>query len=191
MLRHRVLVWLALAAAGFYAATGAIELTHDQPTVFADAIDYWLEGFFVAALAASTAVLAALVRTGGRMAAIGWGLAATGNAALLVAALATAVKGRETLDILFAVGFLAIVSGYLILAVLDAGRRLAPARAGLVLLVGFIGGAVFDGLMGGGGGLVFAAVWVALAGLVSGEFLTPPWPGLRPEPQTPQRRLTR
>ena len=40
MSRRNALSLFALAAAGFYAITGAIELAHDQPTVFADPMDY-------------------------------------------------------------------------------------------------------------------------------------------------------
>jgi hypothetical protein len=169
MQRRSTLFWIALTAAGLYAATGAIELVHDQPTVFADPIDYWLEGIFVAALAASVTVLASLARARwtGAGTTFGWTPAACGHLALLVAALVTAIEGREALDVVFPLGVLAIVAGYLVLAVLDARRRLVPRGAGLVLLAGFVAGAVVDGALGGGGGLVFAASWAALARLIS------------------------
>jgi hypothetical protein len=169
MSRRRTVSLLALAAAGLYAIAGAVELAHDQPAVFADPIDYWLEASFVAALAASVAVLAALGRAGlaGRSGTIGWHVAAAGNAALMVAATATLVAGRESLDPLFGLGFLAIVIGYLTLTVIDLRRKLVPRRGGLVLLAGFVATAVVDNLVAGAGGLVLAAAWAALSRLIA------------------------
>jgi hypothetical protein len=169
MSRRNTLYLLALAAAGFYAIAGAIEVAHDQPTVFADPIDYWLEASFVAGLAATVAVLASIGRAGlsGRAGTIGWLLAAAGNAALLVAATATLVAGRESLDPLFVLGFLAIVVGYVTLAVTDARGKLVPRRGGLVLLAGFVATAVVDNLVAGAGGLVLAAAWAALSRLIA------------------------
>lgn len=169
MSRRSTLSLAALAAAAFYAITGAIELAHDQPTVFADPIDYWLEACFVAALAASAGVLAAIGRAGlsGRSGSSGWLIAAGGNAALLVAAAATLVEGRESLDPLFGLGFLAIVVGYLTLAVIDLRGKLLPRRGGLVLLAGFVATAVIDNLAAGAGGLVLAATWAALSRLIA------------------------
>ena len=179
MVRPSTLFWLAAAVAGLHALTGVLEVTHDQPTVFADPIDYWIEGVFSAALALSVVVLASLARAGasGRNGAIGWTMAAGGHAALLLAALATAIDGREALDALFPLGFLAIVAGYVTLVVLDLRKRLLPSRAGLVLLIGFVGAVVVSGLAGAlldsggdggtGGGLALAASWAALARLIS------------------------
>jgi hypothetical protein len=169
MSRRNTLSLLALAAAAFYALTGAIELAHDQPTVFADPIDYWLEACFVAALAASVAVLVSIGRAGlsGRSGTIGWLVAAAGNAGLLVAAAATLAGGRESLDPLFGLGFLAIVVGYLTLAVVDVRGTLVPRRGGLVLLAGFVATAVLDNLVAGSGGLVLAAAWAALSRLIA------------------------
>jgi len=94
-----------------------------------------------------------------------------------VAALATALDGREALDALFPLGFLAVVAGYVTLAVLDLRKRLLPPGAGLVLLIGFIGAVIVSGVVGAlldsggdggtGGGLVLAASWAALARLIS------------------------
>jgi hypothetical protein len=160
---------VALAAAAFYAITGAIELAHDQPTVFVSPIDYWLEACFVAGLAAGVAVLASLGRAGlsGRAATIGWVVAAAGHAGLLIAASATLVNGRESLDPLFGLGFLAIALGYLILAAVDVKGTLIPRRGGFVLLGGFVATAVLDNLVAGAGGLVLAAAWAAFSRLIA------------------------
>lgn len=169
MFRRSNLVRIALVAAALYAVTGALELAHDQPAVFADPIDYWIEGTFALALLASVVVLASLARAGlsGRAGTIGWTLAVVGNAALLFAAAATALEGRESLDPLFPLGFLVIVASYATLAAVDLRRRLDPPRAGLVLLVGFIATAVVDNLVVGGGTLVLAATWAAVGRLTA------------------------
>ena len=169
MSRRTMLTRLALLAAGAYAVTGALALSHDQPTVFADTIDYVIEASFALALVVSVGVLLSIgrARLSGRAATVGWTLAAAGNAALATAALATAIEGGEALDPLFPLGFLAIVVAYLTLAVLDIRRRLAPSRAGLVLLVGFVATAVIDNVVTGGGTLVLAATWAALGRMIS------------------------
>ena len=169
MSRRTILTRLALLAAAAHAVTRALELSHDQPTVFADPVDYAIEGGFVLALLASVGVHLAIgrARLSGRAAIVGWLLAAAGNAALATAALATAIEGREALDPLFPLGFLVVVVGYLTLAVVDLRRRLTPSRAGLVLLVGFVATAVIDNVVTGGGTLVLAATWAALGRLIS------------------------
>ena len=169
MSRPTILVRLALVAVGAYALTGALELSHDQPAVFADPLDYVIEAMFALALIASTAVLVVLCRAGlsTRAATIGWGIAAAGNTALATAALATVIAGREVLDPLFPLGFLMIVAGYLTLTATDLRNRLIPPRSGLVLLVGFVATAIVDNLVVGGGTLVLAATWAALTRVIS------------------------
>lgn len=168
MSRHSNLVRLALVAAGAYAVTGALELSHDQPTVFSDPVDYVIEAAFVVALLASVSVLVWLCRAGlsTRPATVGWAVAAAGHIALATAALATALAGRETLDPLFPLGFLAIVAGYLALAASDVRNHLVPSRSGIVLILGFVATAIVDNLVTGGGTLVLAATWAALARLM-------------------------
>ena len=176
MSRATMLARLALIAAGAYALTGALELTHDQPTVFVDPIDYVIEMAFVLALAASVGVLFSIgrARLSGRPATVGWMLALAGNAALATAALTTTIEGREALDPLFPLGFLAIVAGYLTLAAVDLRSRLVPPRAGLLLLLGLSATAVIDNLVTGGGTLVLAATWAALSRLISAPDVTRP-----------------
>lgn len=169
MPRHTILVRLALIAVGAYALTGALELSHDQPAVFADPLDYVIEAMFALALIAGTGVLLLLFRArlSTRAATIGWGLAAAGNATLATAALATALAGREVLDPLFPLGFLTIVAGYLTLTAADLRNRLIPPRSGLVLLIGFVATAIVDNIVIGGGTLVLAATWAAFSRLMS------------------------
>ncbi len=169
MSHHSIIVRLALVAVGAYAVTGALELSHDQPAVFSDPVDYVIEAAFVVALLAGGGVLLWLCRAGlsTRSATVGWAVAAAGHAALATAALATALAGRETLDPLFALGFLAIVAGYLTLAVSDLRNHLVPSRSGIVLVVGFVATAIVDNLVTGGGTLVLAATWAAFARLMA------------------------
>jgi hypothetical protein len=169
MTRHPILSRVALLAAGAYALTGTVELLHDQPAVFADPADYVIEAAFAVALLASVTVLLLLARArlSSRPASVGWGLAAAGNATLATAAIATAIAGREALDPLFPLGFLAIIAAYLTLTACDLRNRLTPPRSGLVLFVGFIATAIIDNLVTGGGTLVLAATWTAFARLLS------------------------
>lgn len=169
MSRHNAIVRLALVAVGAYAVTGALELSHGQPTVFSDPVDYVIEAAFFVALLASVSVLLWLCRAGlsTRPATVGWAVAAAGHAALATAALATALAGRETLDPLFPLGFLAILAGYLTLGASDLRNHLAPARSAIVLVVGLVATAIVDNLVTGGGTLVLAATWAALARLMS------------------------
>ena len=159
MSRTRSIALLALTAAGLYAVTGAIGIAHDQPTAFADPIDYVLEWAFVGALAATVLALAILGRSGAGLGAL---IAAIGHVLVLVPATATAVDGREALDTLFVAGFLTIVVGYLILAVGDARRRLSPAGIGLILLLGWCATVAVDATTGAGG-FVLAASWAGVA----------------------------
>ena len=170
MSRTRSIALLALAAAGLYAVTGAIGIAHEPPTTFADPIDYVLEWAFVGALAATVVALTILGRSG---AGFGAFVAALGHLLLLVAATATAVDGREALDALFGAGFLAIVAGYVILAVRDARGRLSPARVGLILLLGWIASVAVDATTGAGG-FVLAASWAGVARLTSPSAATAP-----------------
>ena len=174
MSRRALLNRLALVAAGAYALTGALELSHDQAAVFVDPIDYAIEIAFVLALAASVGVFFSIgrARLSGRTATVGWMLALAGNTALATAALATTIEGREALAPLFALGFLAIVAGYLALAAVDLRGRLVPPRAGLLLLLGFSATAVVANLVTAGGSLVLAATWAALSRLICAPDVT-------------------
>jgi hypothetical protein len=163
MTRSKHIVPLALAAAGAYAVTGAIGLVDEQGSPFTDTLDYVLEWVFVAALAATVGALVLLAReAASRAATIGAGLAAAGNSALLVAATATAIGGRETLDPLFGIGILAIIAGYITLTVADVRGRLAPKGLGLILLIGWFASIPVD-VATGAGGLMLAAAWAGVA----------------------------
>ena len=160
---------VALAVAGLYAAVGALELMSDHQADdgarLTETVDYALEWLFASASAAAAVALVILGTTvahrWGRVAAI---CSAAGNGTLAIAAAATAVNGRESLDALFGVGILALVAGYVTLATLDARRRIQPRRAGIALLVGYIAAIITD-VAGIGGGFMLAASWAAVAHL--------------------------
>lgn len=159
----RSLPLLALGAGLLYALTGALELGHDQATVFADPADYVIEVLFVGALALGVAALAGLAFAARGVVKVAWWLAAGGHAVLVVAAAATAVRGRESLDPAFPLGVLAILLGFALASVLDLRGRVHPARAGLVLLAGWVGAMVLSGV--DLGSLALAAGWCALGRL--------------------------
>ena len=147
-------IMLPLATAALFALTGALELAHDQVSPFTSALDYLIEGAFVAALAAGAAALWQLRDHGGRLA---WTAAAIGYSTLVLAAGATFVRGQEALDPVFPVGVLAITLGLLVAAIVDARGRLAPRGAGLVLLAGWAITVASDSALG------IAAGWALVA----------------------------
>ena len=175
MSRHTRLAPLACVAAAGYAVTGAVELAHDQAPVFADTLDWVIEGAFAIAMAASFVVLVAIARATRRRPepATGWALAAIGTAALGAPALASTIAGRHTFDPLFIdLGLLAIVIGYLMLALAHLRHRLPSPSAGLVLFAGFIPFMLIDthatgNLLAGCAWLIVAASWAWVAGLIS------------------------
>lgn len=164
--------WVATAG---YAVTGALELLHDQSPQFASPLDYLIEIAFAVSLGA-TAVAAYAFATGrsrSRVVRVGWLLATLGHLALFASAAATAVAGHDALGPAFLLGLLCSLSGYGALSVADLRGRVAPARVGVVLLVGFVGSVVLGAVTavlltdGGGGTLALAASWAAVARLLA------------------------
>lgn len=176
MSTHTRLRTLSMIAAVSYGAGAALELVREQPTTFTSPLDYLIEAGFVGGLAATVAVLVGLIRRQrAAVAKVALGVAAAGNAALLVAATGTLVLGREVLSGVFGIGLLGIVAGYLGLAVVDLLRRLTPRLAGVILMLGFAGSIVVSGLLaallghggdnGTAGGFALAAAWIAVGRL--------------------------
>lgn len=155
---------LALTAAGLFAATAAIDIPHDQAEPFVSTADFALEALFAFSLAAATVTLASLARAAGAwVARAGFGLAAAGSGALSVVAAATHVNGHDVLGSVFPIGLLAILLGYLTLAVGDLRRRVQPRCAGLVLLAALVG---MIALGDGYGLLAWSVGWVGIAALL-------------------------
>jgi hypothetical protein len=157
-----------------YAVVGALQLAFDQATVFASASDYVIEWLFVAALVLTIGLFARAARASeDRLTAVAWTIAAAGQTAMGVAALVTAVAGRESLDVVFPLGVLLTLVGLVVLAVQDVRRRVLPSRAGLVLAGAFVLSIPADVLVEAGS-LALAAGWLAVARLAaSGRELAP------------------
>ena len=140
-------ITLPLAAALGFAATGALQLVHEQAQPFASAADHAIEGAFLVALCAAAAALWQRRRTWA------WTLAAGGHAALAVCAAATFARGADALGPLFPLGLLAILVGL----VAATASRTAPRRVPAILLAGWVVSLAV------GSPLVLAAAWIAVA----------------------------
>jgi hypothetical protein len=163
----RSLLPSALVAGVLYAAVGVLELVHGQGAVFTSPVEYVIEWLFAGALCAVVGVLAGSARSAAdRLTATACAVAAAGTAAMGIAAVATAVTGRESLDALFPLGVLLAGAGLLGLAVQDVRRRVHPARAGIVLAAAFVLAIPADAVAGSGS-VVLAAGWLAVARLLS------------------------
>jgi hypothetical protein len=150
---------VALAIGVLYAVVGALQLAFDQATVFASASDYVIEWLFVAALALTIGLFARAARTSeDRLTAVAWTIAAAGQTAMGVAALVTAVAGRESLDVVFPLGVLLTLVGLVVLAVQDVRRRVQPSRLSIPADV-----------LVGAGSLALAAGWLAVARLAASD----------------------
>lgn len=158
---------VSLAAGTAFAAVGALELTLGQASVFASTSDYVIEWLFVVALALAVGVLVRLARANDDRATVtAFAIAVLGHAAMCVAAVATAVAGRESLDVLFPIGVLLALVGLIVLAVQDLRRRVVPERVGLVLAAAFALTFPAEALVGAGS-LLLATGWLAVARLSS------------------------
>jgi hypothetical protein len=158
-----ILPVLAALAGTLFSLAAVIELAHEQVSPFEGVLDYLIEGVFVAALAAGAAALWLLRDAGARGP---FTLAAAGHAVLLLPAGATFVRGQESLDPLFPLGVLTILLGILAAAVLDVRGRVAPRRAGVLLLAGWIVAFAADTTLGVG------IAWLAVSAL-AGPRLNP------------------
>lgn len=154
----------AITAAALFVAAASIDIPRDQPLVFTGAIDYLLEGLFAAALWAAAAALVALAIGNPRLPArIVLGTAALGHSLFAVAATATLVNGRESLDPVSSVGLLLILVGYLGFLIVDLLKRVTPRFTGIAMFVATIG---MFALGDGWGMIAWAAGWFAVAAIV-------------------------
>lgn len=153
----------ALVAAGLFAATAAVDIPHDQPTVFAGPFDYLLEVLFAAALSASSlACQGWICRQEGRGARVAVGAAAAGFGAIALSAWATAALGQDSLGPSFLLGLLLLLGSSLALLVLDLRRRMAPPFSGVTFALGTV---AMLALGDGYGVLAWTASWAAIAAL--------------------------
>jgi hypothetical protein len=182
------LVWwsgvAAIAAGVMYVLTGIINLFNPQKPMFISFSDYLIEVMFVVALLGTLVTITGLHglhrdRYGG-LGMAGFLTAFAGTALLLVAAVTTALAGREVLGAVFLMGFLATLVGLVLLgaAVLRAG--VLPSWCGVLLLAGFPLSMILDVLANVGGELL-GVVWtlVGYALLSNGEAPTRQPPRVR------------
>jgi hypothetical protein len=164
----RSLTPVALGAGLLYAVIGVLELVHGQEPVFSSPVEYVIEWAFVVALGLAIIVLASGARSAAdRLTGAFLAVAAAGHGAMLVAAVATAINGRESLDALFPVGVLLSGVGLLAVAVQDLRHRVLPARVGIVLAAAFVL-AIPAGTLAQSGSLVLAAGWLAVTRRLAG-----------------------
>jgi hypothetical protein len=154
----------ALVAGTLFAATAAIDVPHVQAQPFAGPLDYVLEALFAGALWSAALALGLLSRIdSGRGRRVAWLVPAAGCALVAVAATATLVAAHDVLGPVFVLGLLLVLAGYLVLAVLDLRRRLAPRFTGLCLAAGSVG---MLALGEGVGTVAWAAAWFGVAALL-------------------------
>ena len=153
---------VALAGAVAFLAEGALEAVQPQAQPLTSAADFLMEGLFAAGLLLTLAGLLELhLRQGAAAGALGtWGfrLAAVGQGALGLVALASLARGHDVLGPLFAAALLAWLVGTVLTAV--AGRRagVVPAWAATALPVALVAGFA----VGAGGLLVLGLAWFAV-----------------------------
>lgn len=156
---------LALTAGTLFAATGAIDIPHDQPEVFVSTLDYVLEAVFALALAAGALALGSLAAAArGRPARLGFGLSCLGTATVAFVAGATHVNGGDVLGPVFGLGLLGTILGYAVLAVADLRHRVEPRFVGLALAASVV---AMVALGDGYGVLAWSVGWFAVAALHS------------------------
>ncbi len=157
----------ATIASVMYALTTILSLFAPQEVVFDSFVDYLLEAVFVVALAGTLVAIAGLhaLQRGryGRLGAAGSLTAFVGYALLFVAATATTLAGRETLDAVFPLGVLAVLVGSVLLGAATLRARVLPWWCGVLLIFGFPLSVALDVAVSGAGGIVLGAVW-ALVG---------------------------
>lgn len=160
---------LAIGGALAYIAEGALELAHHQHDQFSDAGDYLIEAAFALGLGLTLAGLFALhLRQERDLGSVGtWAfrVAAAGQGALGVVALATIARGQDALGPLFPIALLAWVAGTIAYAVATARAAILPRWVGPVLAVGTIVGI----LANPGGTIVLGALWLTFAVTAIGE----------------------
>lgn len=156
----------AMLAGAMYELTGIIHLLNPQRPVFLSFSDYLIEVIFVIALLGTLVAIAGLHALHqdryGRLGAAGSLTAFVGTVLLLVAAVATTLAGRETLDVLFPIGFLAALVGLVLLGATSLRARVLPSWCGVLLIAGFPLSAVLD-VLAGAGGILLGVIW-ALVG---------------------------
>ena len=98
----------------------------------------------------------------GRLGTVGFNLAFTGTALIVISTVTTLLLGRAVLGILFVVGMLGTLVGFALLGGATLRARVLPQWCGIVLLVSVLGFPVYFVFDVYGGGIVFGVIWLAL-----------------------------
>lgn len=161
---RRAVAAAAIAALG-YVIEGAIVFHTPQGDSNWSTSGYVTEAAFSVALIATIVALGPLAAGTGRLGRIALAVARTGLVSMSVSSVASLGAGESTLGPAFVLGLLAILAGFLGLAVAAARGGQLPWWCGPLPLTGFVLGI---GLGDHGGGVImgaaFAAVGLAVAG---------------------------
>ena len=98
----------------------------------------------------------------GRLGTVGFNLAFTGTALIVISTVTTLLLGRAVLGILFVVGMLGALVGFALLGGATLRARVLPQWCGIVLLVSVLGFPVYFVFDVYAGGIVFGLIWLAL-----------------------------
>lgn len=154
----------AVAAGAAFVTEAVAELAHRQAETFASAGDYAIEALFAFALILGAAAWWSL-RSSGAVASgrgrLGAAVAAAGQGALALSALATLAKGTDALGPVFMLGLLASLAGPAVVAF--AGPRARPLGAALAV------GLIASFAVGTGGTAIIGLAWLAVATMLRAE----------------------
>jgi hypothetical protein len=152
----------AIVAGVMYILRGIVSLFDPQKPMFTSFSDYLIEVMFVVALLGTLGAIAGLhvlhQDRYGRLGVAGSLTAFVGTALLLVAAVVTALAGREAFGTVFLIGFLVTLVGLVLLGVAVLHARVLPSWCGVLLIAGFPLSAILDVLANVGGELL-GVVW--------------------------------
>jgi hypothetical protein len=153
----------AISAGAMYALQGVILL-------FEPRTDEWSTSDDVVYSVFATAVLLTLVallglhsqhhERYGRLGLTGFCLSSIGLSCLFVTAVVRIVSGGEVLDLVFILGFLLAIVGYVLLGVAIFGARVLPRWSAPLPLVGALGAVLLQDKRGAG--ILMGGVWVLL-----------------------------
>ncbi len=152
-----------------FIAEGATELAHTQAHRFASVGDYLIEAALAAGLLLTLAGLLALhlrqERDTGQLGAWSFRVAAAGQGALGVVALATLLRGHDALGPVFPIALVAWLLGTVVFAFATYRAAVLPRWVAPTLPVAII----VSVALGHGGTIALGAAWLVLAGALLGD----------------------
>jgi hypothetical protein len=156
--------WAGVVAAVMYLAAGTLILIAPLQRVFGSISEHFIEIILVVAFAVTLIAIAGLhgIQRGryGRLGAAGSLITFIGYALIVMVAAVTIRVGSEALFAVRLVGALAILIGSVLLGGMTLHARVLPWWCGVLLIVGFPLGGVFDeNVARGSEGIAFGIVW--------------------------------